>query len=74
MNDCTDWGPFHNCLQFEVADLLFWHMQMSGSHIDKILQLWTALLLKIDPNASGPFRNHWDLYEMIDHSTSADHL
>jgi hypothetical protein len=41
---------------------------MSGSHIDEILQLWMASLLEIDPNASGPFRNHWDLYETIDHS------
>jgi hypothetical protein len=39
MDDCTDWGPFHNHLRFKVADMLFWCMQMSGSHIDEILQL-----------------------------------
>ena len=72
MNDRVDWGPFCNRLRFEVADLLFQHVQMSGSHIDEILQLWTASLLEIDPNASGPFRNHWDLYETIDHSALVD--
>ena len=45
---------------------------MSGSHINEILQLWMALLLEINPNASGPFRNHRDLYETIDQSTFVD--
>ena len=72
MNDHTDWGLFHNRLRFEIADILFWHVQMSGGHIDEILQLWTALLLEIDPNVPGPFRNHRDLYKTIDHSTLAD--
>ena len=71
-NDLTDWGPFHNRLRFEIADILFRRAQMSGSHIDEILQLWTALLLEVDPNASGPFRNHRDLYETIDRSALVD--
>jgi len=71
-NDCADWGSFRNRLRFEVADLLFRRVQMSGSHIDEILRLWTASLLEIDPNAPGPFRNHWDLYETIDYSTLVD--
>lgn len=72
MNDCTNWGPFCNRLRFEIADILFRRAQMSGSHIDEILQLWTASLLEIDPNASGPFRNHRDLYDTIDHSSLGD--
>lgn len=72
MNDHTDWGPFHNRLRFEIADILFRRVQMSGGHIDEILRLWTASLLETDPNVSGPFRNHRDLYETIDHSTLAD--
>ena len=71
-NDCADWGPFRNRLRFEVADLLFRRVQMSGSHIDEILQHWTASLLEIDHSASGPFRNHRDLYETIDHSMLVD--
>ena len=72
MDDHTDWGPFQNRLRFEVADMLFRRVQMSGSHIDEILQLWKASLLEIDPDASGPFKNHRDLYETIDQSTSVD--
>jgi hypothetical protein len=49
-------------------------MQMSGSHIDEILQLWKASLLEIDPDASGLFKNHRDLYKTIDQSTSVDNL
>ena len=71
-NDHTDWGSFQNRLRFEIADVLFRRVQMSGGNIDEILQLWTASLLEIDPNLSGPFRNHRDLYETIDHSTFAD--
>jgi len=37
MNDHTDWGPFHNRLRFEIADILFRRVQMSGGHIDEIL-------------------------------------
>ena len=36
-NRHTDWGPYRNRLRFEVADLLFRCVQMSGSHIDEIL-------------------------------------
>jgi len=71
-NHRTDWGPYRNRLRFEVADLLFRCVQMSGGHIDEILRLWMASLLEINPNASGPFRNHWDLYETIDQSTFVD--
>ena len=72
MDDCTDWGPFRSCLQFEIADILFQRAQMLGGHIDKILQLCVASLLEIDPNVSEPFRNHWDLYDTIDRSIFAD--
>jgi hypothetical protein len=72
VNDPTDWVPFHDRLQFETADLLFWNAQISGGNIDEILQLWSASVLEIDPNAAGPFKNHRDLYETIDSITLGD--
>ena len=52
--------------------MLFQRVQMSDGNIDEILQLWTALLLEIDPHASGPFKNHQNLYKTIDQLTLGD--
>jgi hypothetical protein len=47
---------------------------VSGGNISKILRLWSASLLQVNPNASGPYRSHTDLYQTIDQSNLADVL
>jgi len=62
--DPDDWTPFEDRHKFETAELLFTHAQMSAGHIDKLLELWSATLLKHDDE--GPFGKHTDMYKMID--------
>ena len=57
----TDWSPYDDRVQFELADFLYRRNQMSGGDIDFILSLWEATL--ISQNNHSPFRNHEDLHE-----------
>ncbi|KAI0323173.1 hypothetical protein GY45DRAFT_1231156, partial [Cubamyces sp. BRFM 1775] len=66
----TDWTPYANRLQFETAELLYAHEQMSASHIDRLLQLWEASLM---PHSEPPpFHSHIDLYKTIDSTHLGD--
>ncbi|EKM73957.1 hypothetical protein AGABI1DRAFT_95965, partial [Agaricus bisporus var. burnettii JB137-S8] len=50
------WYPFRDRSQFELAEFLFSHNQMSAGDIDKLMKL------SEDP----PFADHKDLYRLID--------
>lgn len=59
-----DWSPFNSRDEFELADLLFTRVEMSHSHVDKLMQIWgahTAL-----EGGTTPFTNSKDLHDTID--------
>ncbi|KAJ7822702.1 hypothetical protein B0H13DRAFT_2681657 [Mycena leptocephala] len=57
-----DFTPYASAPDFDLADLLYRRAQMSGAHIDELLQNWGARPGAGDP----PFANHRDLYNTID--------
>ena len=59
-----EWAPFDSEVHFKVADLLYRHAQVSASNIDTLLELWAQSVE--DFGASAPFRNHDELYMVID--------
>jgi hypothetical protein len=69
--DSTDWTPFHNRVEFEMADFLYKKCQMSGSNINILMELWAAYSALRDlENPSSlnrsPFSDYRDMYSMID--------
>ncbi|KAI6146976.1 hypothetical protein EDD17DRAFT_1767457 [Pisolithus thermaeus] len=60
----NDWNPYRNRLEFELADFLFTHAEMSAKKIDMLLEIWAALLL--ESGGQPLFMNHADLYGVID--------
>jgi hypothetical protein len=65
-----NWTPYDNCLQFEIADFLFCHNQMSAGDINFILSLWAASLAIHNDNP--PFSNAMDMYNTIDSTPLGD--
>ena len=59
-----DWTLYGSKLEFETAELLFSHKQMSAGNIDTLLNLWSTSLFK--HGDQPPFASHWDLYNTID--------
>ena len=68
--DPEDWTPYESQLQFETAEFLFTRNQMSAGHIDTLLNLWAASLLK--HGDEPPFSNHTELYDTIDSTPLGD--
>lgn len=63
----NNWEPYDSRVEFELAELLYTRNQMSAGHIDSLLHLWAASLVK--HCADAPFIDHTNLYNTID-STS----
>jgi Plavaka transposase len=61
-----DWAPFHNEVQFELADFLFRDAELSASKVDTLLSLWTRSLSEFDE--PGPMKDHRELHTLIDSS------
>lgn len=63
-DDRSDWFPFTNRAQFEVADFLYRRAEMSAGDINALLQIWGASLAIHNDNA--PFPSHRAMYHVID--------
>jgi hypothetical protein len=61
-----DYFPYSSRPEFELADLLFRKVQMSGSKISDLMDIWAAYQQIYDINASPPFASSQDLYNTID--------
>ncbi|KAL6298134.1 hypothetical protein BKA93DRAFT_754399 [Sparassis latifolia] len=61
-----DWYPYRNQTEFETAELLYTHDEMSARNINSLLQLWAATLVK--HNDHPPFEDTKDLYQRIDNT------
>ncbi|KAI5984105.1 hypothetical protein EDC04DRAFT_3005940 [Pisolithus marmoratus] len=62
--DKNDWYPFTSHVKFETAEFLFTTSQMPQSHVDRLMQLWTASVLH--HNERARFVDHVDLHQVID--------
>ena len=62
-----DWFPYKNHTQFELANFLYRHNQMSECDTDFLLNLVNALLWSHGDTA--PFQNHSDMHTRIDATT-----
>ena len=65
-----NWTPYNNRTEFELADLLFTHQQMSAKGINDLLKIWEASGIPFD--CPPPFTNVADLYETIDSTPYSD--
>lgn len=57
-------------MEFEAADLIYTHIQMSAGNIDELMNIWAATLAV---HANSPlFMKHADLYSKIDSTPLGD--
>lgn len=62
--DYSDWYPFENQVQFEVADFLYHRAQLSAGNIDSLMAIWKAsLAARTDTQA--PFLDSNHMYRCI---------
>ncbi|KAN0121343.1 hypothetical protein V8E52_003239 [Russula decolorans] len=59
----SDWAPFDDRVQFELADFLFRDAALSASKVDTLLDLWTRSISEFD--APGPMKNHGELLVLL---------
>ncbi|KAG2121976.1 hypothetical protein DEU56DRAFT_873692 [Suillus clintonianus] len=65
-----DWTPYRDRVEFETAEFLYVHNQMSAGDINILLDLWAATLLKYDDKP--PFADCHDLHRTIDNTPLGD--
>ncbi|KAF8123085.1 hypothetical protein EV363DRAFT_1404165 [Boletus edulis] len=65
-----DWSPFGNRAEFELADLLYTQIQMSATHVNKLLDIFTTYMHL--NGGQPPFSNCSDLYDLIDRTRVGD--
>ncbi|KAG2028527.1 hypothetical protein BDR03DRAFT_883199, partial [Suillus americanus] len=66
----SDWTPYRNCVEFEMAEYLFAENQTPAGQINKLLDLWASTLKK--HNDKPPFADFRDLYKTIDKTLLGD--
>ena len=64
--DTTNYSPYKDRADFELANFLFTKNQMPGSQIDELLDIWAA------KSEDPPFADHKDLYHTIDSTAVGD--
>ena len=69
-----DYFPYSSRPEFELADLLFRRVQMSGSKISDLMDIWAAYqqIYDVDPTYGPPFASSQDLYNTIDSTEIGD--
>ena len=64
-----DWTPFNSKAQFRLAELLYFHAQVSATNINTLLEIWAQSL---EANQSAPFETHQHMHATIDASVLGD--
>ncbi|KAL4079927.1 hypothetical protein V8B97DRAFT_2020677 [Scleroderma yunnanense] len=64
-----NWLPYSSHSEFELADFLFRHSQMSTVNINELLDLWNATLLSM---GQGVFRDSAEMYKTINSTPLGD--
>ena len=69
-----DYFPYSSRPEFELADLLFRTVQMSGSKISDLMDIWAAYqqIYDVDATYGPPFASSQDLYNTIDSTEIGD--
>ncbi|KAJ7751500.1 hypothetical protein DFH07DRAFT_745483, partial [Mycena maculata] len=65
-----DYTPYASRKDFELADLLYRRVQMSGGAINQLMQNWAS---RHESAGDPPFSDHEDLYNTID-TTEIGHV
>jgi len=60
----TDWTPFASHVGFELAKLIFRDAELSRSHVNRLMDLWTASMIEV--GGVAPFVSGEDLLDQID--------
>jgi len=60
----TDWTLFTSCVGFKLAKLIFRGAKLSRSHVDRLMDLWAALMIEVGGVAL--FVSSEDLLDQID--------
>ncbi|KAG2100480.1 uncharacterized protein F5147DRAFT_747167 [Suillus discolor] len=69
----NDWTPYHDRLEFELANYIFTKNQTPAAQIDHLLDLWAASLIQAGADLSQvPFKDHRDVYRTIDNTPLGD--
>ncbi|EGO01102.1 hypothetical protein SERLA73DRAFT_159632 [Serpula lacrymans var. lacrymans S7.3] len=69
----NDWSPYRDYVEFEMAELLYKKVQMSGGDINALVDLWRASFIKNGlADEDVPFANKDDLYRVIDSTSGSD--
>ncbi|KAF8269034.1 hypothetical protein EI94DRAFT_1829142, partial [Lactarius quietus] len=70
----NDWAPYHNHMDFELTEVLYTKVQMSGKSIDTLSQLWHASLINhgIHPDDINLFKWNNSLLVTIDTTPVGD--
>ncbi|KAH9011184.1 hypothetical protein EDB83DRAFT_2234139 [Lactarius deliciosus] len=55
------YSPFSSRAEFELAELLYIHVEMSAGQIDKLMNVFATL-----NNGPPPFTGHHEMYSLID--------
>lgn len=58
-----DWSPYHNDMEFAMAEFVFKQSHMSNAATDQLFDLMAVQLL--EHNGSPPFVDHKDLHRVI---------
>ncbi|KAJ7269028.1 hypothetical protein C8J57DRAFT_1609187 [Mycena rebaudengoi] len=66
----TDWTPYEDQVQFQLADFLFRQVQMSSKNIDNLLEMWGFSMMK--HGDLGPFQDYKHIYDTIDATKVGD--
>ncbi|KIK11762.1 hypothetical protein PISMIDRAFT_122128, partial [Pisolithus microcarpus 441] len=65
-----DWSPYNSRLEFELADFIYTHNQMSAANLNILLELWAASL--VEAGASPIFSSYKEMYRTIDKTEVGD--
>ena len=60
----TDWTPFASRVGFKLTKLIFRDAELSHSHVDRLMDLWTASMIEV--GGVAPFASGEDLLDQID--------
>ncbi|KIL57999.1 hypothetical protein M378DRAFT_87088 [Amanita muscaria Koide BX008] len=63
---CTDFSPFDDREDFELAELLYQRTQMPKSDISDLMQIWARKSARSGMDVDPPFANCDELYATID--------
>ncbi|KIK11104.1 hypothetical protein PISMIDRAFT_19806 [Pisolithus microcarpus 441] len=65
-----DWSPYSSRLEFELADFIYTHNQISVVNLNILLELWAASL--VEAGGYPIFGSYKEMYQTIDNTRIGD--